>query len=99
MATLTKESIKNLVKLSRIECTEEEQDALLLDLEKILGLFNQLEEIDTDNILPCNQVIEGMANVMREDVIDDIMPREIFLSNAPSQIGGMIRVPPVIKSS
>ena len=99
MAKLTKESIKNLVKLSRIECTEEEQDALLLDLEKILELFNQLDEIDTENVSPCNQVIEGMANVMREDTVGDIMPREVFLSNAPSQIGGMIRVPPVIKSS
>lgn len=99
MAKLTKESIKNLVKLSRIECSEKEQDALLSDLEKILALFEQLEEINTDDIPPCNQVIEGMANVMRDDVIDEIMPREAFLSNAPSQIGGMIRVPPVIKSS
>jgi aspartyl-tRNA(Asn)/glutamyl-tRNA(Gln) amidotransferase subunit C len=99
MAILTKESIKNLIKLSRIDCTEEEQDALLLDLEKILGLFNQLDEVDTENVSPCNQVIEGMANVMREDTVGNVMPREVFLSNAPSQIGGMIRVPPVMKSS
>lgn len=99
MSKLTKESIKNLVKLSRIDCSEEEQDALLRDLEKILNLFEQLEEIDTENVSPCNQVIEGMANVMRDDIVGDVMPREIFLSNAPSQIGGMIRVPPVIKSS
>lgn len=99
MSKLTKESIKNLVKLSRIDCSEEEQDALLRDLEKILNLFEQLEEIDTENVSPCNQVIEGMANVMRDDIVGDVMPREVFLSNAPSQIGGMIRVPPVIKSS
>lgn len=99
MARLTKETIKNLIKLSRIECTEAEQDALLSDLEKILGLFEQLEEIDTEAVSPCNQVIEGIANVMREDVVGSMMPREVFLSNAPSQIGGMIRVPPVIKSS
>lgn len=99
MAKLTKESIKNLVKLSRIDCSEEEQDSLLRDLGKILSLFEQLEEINTDDVLPCNQVLEGMANVMREDVVKEIMPREIFLSNAPSQIGGMVRVPPVLKSS
>jgi aspartyl-tRNA(Asn)/glutamyl-tRNA(Gln) amidotransferase subunit C len=99
MSKLTKESIKNLVKLSRIDCSEEEQDALLRDLEKILNLFEQLEKIDTENVSPCNQVIEGMANVMRDDIVGDVMPREVFLSNAPSQIGGMIRVPPVIKSS
>lgn len=99
MPQLTKESIKNLVKLSRIQCSEEEQEALLGDLQKVLDLFEQLQEIDTENVAPCNQVLEGMANVMREDTVSGVMPREIFLSNAPSQIGGMIRVPPVIKTS
>lgn len=99
MSKLNKESIKNLVKLSRIACSEEEQEALLRDLEKILSLFEQLEEIDTGHVTPCNQVLEGMANVTRDDIIGDVMPREAFLSNAPSQVGGMIRVPPVMKSS
>lgn len=99
MAKLTKNAIKNLVKLSRIDCSEEEQDELLRDLQKILDMFEQLQEIDTENVPPCNQVLEGMANVMREDTIGNIMQREAFLSNAPSQIGGMIRVPPVIKAS
>ena len=99
MSNLTKETIKNLVKLCRIECSEEEQEALLHDLKKILDLFEQLQQIDTEDVAPCNQVIEGMANVMRDDVVGEVMPREVFLSNAPSQIGGMIRVPPVIKSS
>ena len=99
MSKLTKESIQNLIKLSRIECTEEEQDALLADLQKILDQFELLQEISTEDVRPCNQVLEGMANVMRDDVVCDPMPRSLFLSNAPSQIGGMIRVPPVIKSS
>lgn len=99
MSTLTKEAIKNLVKLSRIECTEEEQEALLRDLGKILNMFEQLQEISTENVSPCNEVLEGMANVMRDDVVGEVMPREVFLANAPSQIGGMIRVPPVLKSS
>lgn len=99
MSKLTKETVKNLIKLSRIDCTEQEQEALLRDLEKILALFEQLQAIDTKDVPPCNQVIEGMANVMREDIVGEVMPRETFLANAPSQIGGMIRVPPVMKSS
>lgn len=99
MAKLTKAAIQNLIKLSRIDCNEEEQDALLHDLEKILGLFEQLQEIDTEQVAPCNHVLEGMGNVMRDDIVHPPMPRELFLANAPSQIGGMIRVPPVIKSN
>lgn len=99
MAKLTKESIQNLVLLSRIECSEQEQEALLVDLEKILNLFEQLQEIDTEDVAPCNQVLEGMANVMRDDIVCNVMPRELFLANAPSKIGGMVRVPPIMKSS
>lgn len=99
MANLNKDTIKNLVKLSRIECSEQEQEALLKDLEKILSYIELLEEINTDNVKPCNHVLEGIANVMRDDVTGKTMPREDFLANAPSQIGGMIRVPPVMRSN
>lgn len=97
MSQLDKEAIKSLISLSRIRCTEKEQEALLIDLQKILSYVDQLNEVDTENVSPCYQVIAGMANVMREDVVGPTLPREKFLENAPSQIGGMIRVPPVIK--
>ncbi len=97
MDRINKETIKNLIKLSRIDCNEEEQVALENDLQKILNYFEELQEINTENVSPCNQVLEGMANVMREDTVGQILPREVFLANAPAQIGGMIKVPPVLK--
>lgn len=99
MAKLDKETIKNLILLCRIDCTEEEQEALLKDLQSILGYFELLSEIDTENVPPCNHVLEGISNVMRDDIVGETLSRETFLSNAPSQIGGMIRVPPVIKQN
>jgi aspartyl-tRNA(Asn)/glutamyl-tRNA(Gln) amidotransferase subunit C len=98
MSKLTKQTIQNLVQLSRIDCSEKEQEELLKDLAKILTYFEQLEEIDTKNVAPCNHVLEGSANVMREDCVKETMPREAFLANAPAQVGGLIRVPPVMKS-
>lgn len=97
MSHFDKETIKNLTKLCRIDCTEEEQENLLKDLKKILDYIGQLDEVDTTDIKPCNHVLEGMVNVTREDKIGETMPREVFLSNAPSQTGGMIKVPPIIK--
>lgn len=97
MAKLDKETIKQLTRLCRIDCTEEEQESLLKDLKKILDYIEQLQEIDTENVPPCNHILEGMANVMREDEIGKTLNRDVFLANAPSHIGGMIRVPPVIK--
>ena len=97
MANLNKETIQQLTRLCRIDCTEEEQEALLKDLKKILDYIELLQQIDTENVPPCNHVLENMANVMREDEIKEVLDRETFLGNAPSHIGGMIRVPPIIK--
>jgi aspartyl-tRNA(Asn)/glutamyl-tRNA(Gln) amidotransferase subunit C len=98
MASINEETIQNLITLSRIECTPEEQKKLLTDLAKIVAYVELLKEIDTENVTPCNHVLEGASNVMRDDVVGASMPRETFLANAPSQVGGMIRVPPVIKN-
>lgn len=99
MALLNKQTIKMLTSLSRISCTEEEQEALLTDLQKILTYMDQLSEVDTGNTPPCNQVIPDMVNVTREDAVKETLPREVFLANAPAQIGGLVRVPPVLKSN
>jgi aspartyl-tRNA(Asn)/glutamyl-tRNA(Gln) amidotransferase subunit C len=99
MAHLDKKLIKKLTELCRIQCSEDEQDELLKDLEQILGYIEQLQEVSTENIPPCNNILEGMANVMRADEIGEPLARQLFLDNAPSQIGGMIRVPPVIKQA
>jgi aspartyl-tRNA(Asn)/glutamyl-tRNA(Gln) amidotransferase subunit C len=97
MTILDKKMIRYLSELSRIGCTEDEEEKLLHDLKSILEYIEALDEIDTSSAAPCNHVLEGIVNVMREDVVKEVMPRELFLSNAPSQIGGLIRVPPVIK--
>lgn len=97
MVELNEETIKELSKLCRIGCSEAEQKTLLEDLKKILNEMESLNQVDTEHVQPCYHVLDDMVNVMREDQIEESMPREIFLANAPSQIGGMIRVPTIIK--
>jgi aspartyl-tRNA(Asn)/glutamyl-tRNA(Gln) amidotransferase subunit C len=55
--------------------------------------------VDTEGVLPCTRVLESLTNVMREDTVSQTYSREEFLANAPAHVGGMIRVPPVIKFS
>ena len=97
MAELNKETIRSLTRLSRIGCSEQEQEAILNDLQKILKYIDQLNEIDTSQVPPCVQVLSDIANVTREDQVGPTMPREVFLSNSAQHVGRMIRVPPVIK--
>lgn len=99
MAKLDRNTIKSLTQLSRIGCTEEEQEALLKDLERILAYIEMLQSIDTKNVIPCNHVLGDMVNVMREDIVGPTIPRQEFLANAPDHVGGLVKVPPVIKQN
>lgn len=100
MSKFDQETLKHLKKLCRIECSPEEEADLLQSLKRALDHIEQLNEIDTSNVTPCRFVLRGMLkNRTREDAVKDVLPREQFLANAPDQIGGMIRVPPIMKPS
>ncbi len=99
MAEIDKKTIQKLTELSCIGCTDEEQEALLGDLKKILSHFEKLRQVDTSEVEPCNHVFEGIANAMREDVVGETLSRDLFLSNVPSHKGGFVLVPTVIKQT
>ena len=97
MVQIDKNTIKSLTQLSRIHCGEDEQEKLLHDLQNILSYIEQLEEVSTENVPPCHHVLGEVSNVMREDVVGETMPRELFLANTTSK-GGLVLIPPVFPS-
>ncbi len=94
---MDEKQIKNLQKLARIALSPQEEERLLSNLKKILSHVEHLNEVDTDGVEPCRYVIEGTTTPLREDEPKRLIEREEFLRNAPEHIGGMIRVPKVIK--
>lgn len=98
MEEIDDKEIDKLIKLCRIECTEDEKKSLQFDLSNILKHVAELEKVDTDGVEPCYRVLQTLKNVMREDVVGETLSRELFLANAPSHVGGLIRVPPVMKT-
>ncbi len=98
MANFDHQTLEHLKKLCRIECSEEENQDFMDSLNRVLEYIEQLKEVNTENTPTCRYVLRGMLrNQMREDIPGDPLSREQFLANAPDQIGGMIRVPPVLK--
>lgn len=98
MADFDKQTLAHLKKLSRIECDPEEEEDILGSLKRVLEYVKQLDEVKTEKAKPWNSVLNGMAgNRWREDVPENLLSREQFLANAPDQIAGMIRVPPILK--
>lgn len=98
MSPFDKNALDHLKKLCRIDCDPDEEVDILQSLGRVLEYMNQLNEVETEGVKPCNFVLRSMAKQqLREDVVKDPMPREQFLANAPDQIAGMIRVPPILK--
>lgn len=97
MSNFDKDTLKTLTQLCRIQCKEESLEKLLKNFKSILSYVDQLKEVDTEGVPECNHVLESISNVMREDQTEETLERETFLKNSPSHVGGMVRVPPVIK--
>ena len=91
-----KEMLHHLAKLSKIALSDEETERLQKHLHSIIAHFHHLQTINTDGIPPCNQVT-NLCNVVREDQVSKTFPRDRFLKNTPSHIGGMVHVPSFIQ--
>lgn len=99
MPKIDLETIRELSELARIDCTQEEQQRFVKDLQGIFAHFEKLSEVNTDGVKPMNHILETMVNVEREDVIKDIMPTEEFFQNVPDRIGTFVKVPKLFKGA
>lgn len=93
---LSKELIRKLAKLARLQVEETEVDPLLRDLNSILGYIQQLDKVDVSTVAPLSQV-NGLTNVFRNDLIADPLSAEDSLRNAPDLSGRYIRVPLIVE--
>lgn len=94
--SVDKETVKKIASLSRIAVTEAEADALVPELNNILGWVEQLSEVDCSNVEPMTAVIPNKLR-LRDDVVTDGNVRDKVLANAPLADHGFFAVPKVIE--
>jgi len=90
------EQVRHIAKLARIQMSDAEIDALVPELNNILGWVEQLGEVDTDGIEPLTAVIDQKLR-LRDDVVNDGDRRDAVLANAPEAEHGFFAVPKVIE--
>lgn len=95
-ATVTK-----IAKLARIAVSDAEVEAMVPELNNILGWVEQLGEVDCTGVEPMTAVIPNHLR-LRDDVIDaDPLTgggvRDAVLANAPAAQHGFFGVPKVIE--
>ena len=95
MNKITKEEVKKVAHLARLELNEDEINNHAEQLEKILDYIRQLEKIDTDNVSCTTRAIE-VTNVFRKDEKKKYDSTEELLELGPSREDQYFKVPKII---
>ena len=89
-------TVRKIASLARIAVNDGEVEAMVPELNNILGWIEQLGEVDVTGVEPMTAVIANTLR-LREDVVTDGGIRDRVLANAPAAEHGFFGVPKVIE--
>ncbi len=95
MTKITRDEVKKVAHLARLELNENEINNHAKQLEKILDYIKQLEKIDTDDV-PCTTRAIEVLNVFRKDQLENSDCNEELLELGPSREDKYFKVPKII---
>jgi aspartyl-tRNA(Asn)/glutamyl-tRNA(Gln) amidotransferase subunit C len=88
--------VRHIAKLARIAMSDGDIEAMVPELNAIIGWVEQLGEVDTEGVEPLTAVIDQKLR-LRDDVVTDGDCRDAVLANAPEAQHGFFAVPKVIE--
>jgi aspartyl-tRNA(Asn)/glutamyl-tRNA(Gln) amidotransferase subunit C len=94
--SVSSQQVRHIAKLARIGMSDAEIEAMVPEINNILGWVEQLGEVDTDGIEPLATVVDQKMR-LRDDVVDAGNIRDEVLANAPEAQHGFFAVPKVIE--
>ena len=100
---ITDNDVRYVAGLANLELTDAERARMEKDLNSILEYIDQLSELDTSNLEPMAQVAQlagssrAPDDVLRPDQLDECLPHDSAMANAPQSDGVFFRVPKVIE--
>ena len=92
---LSKETLRKVAHLARLEVSPQQEDRLLKELEKSIGWLKKLSEVDIAGIKPLKNM-SFEVNMMRQDKTNKEISKEELLKNAPCHDGDYIKVPQIM---
>lgn len=98
MSEINKKSLEHLAALARLEINPKKEEKFIKDLQGILGHFQELASVNTENILPMTGGTQA-KNVFREDEQkrDKTKETQNAVDAFPERDRGYLRVPPVFE--
>ena len=93
---ISDETMEYVSILAKLALTKEERESARKDLCEMLDYIDQLNELDTSDIIPMSHVF-AVNNVFREDVVTNWDGSKDVLSNAPERNESGFIVPKTIE--
>jgi aspartyl-tRNA(Asn)/glutamyl-tRNA(Gln) amidotransferase subunit C len=94
--SLTQDQIRRIAQLARIAVPEDEAGAVLERLNRVIGMIDQLQAVETAGIEPMSHALD-VVQPLRADAVTEGDQRDRFQSGAPAVEGGLYLVPKVIE--
>jgi aspartyl-tRNA(Asn)/glutamyl-tRNA(Gln) amidotransferase subunit C len=92
---MDREQVRKVAQLARLELTPEEEEQFESQLSQILDYFEQLRELDTENVPPTTRAIDT-SNITREDEVRTYEHRDDLLNSAPDREDDFFKVPRIL---
>ena len=93
---ITKEEIKKISSLAKINISDNELDNYSEQLSKILEYMSQLNEVDTSEIEEFSNKLFNNKQSLRDDKIAPSLDRDTILNLSPDSDGVYFKVPKII---
>ena len=93
---VTVDDVRRVAGLARLQFSSDEEEKLVLELNRILQYMEKLNELDTDGVEPTSHVAP-VANAFREDEPEEFAHVEELRAQAPEMVEGYYKVPRIIE--
>lgn len=92
---IDRDQVRKVAHLARLELAAEEEAQFTTQLNSILDYFEQLSELDTEDVLPTTRAID-VSNITRPDALKEFPEREDLLQAAPDREDEFFKVPKIL---
>ena len=93
---IDKAKVKEIAKLARMKGADNDESELATELNQILDWIEQLDEVDTKDVLPVTSVTSEILS-QRDDKVTNLDQKDKVLANSPSDNSDFYVVPKVVE--
>ena len=93
---IDKAKVKEIAKLARMKVADKDESELATELNQILDWIEQLDEVDTKNVLPVTSVTSEILS-QRDDKVTNLDQKDKVLANSPSDNSDLYVVHKVVE--